>query len=147
MLFFFDDSVSKLNLRLSFWVHLTYTGIFWKKTWTNKNKIVKSAFFWMNLYSFDEKLLNILFVLPFPMFVGQGMLCVAILFHHLACVCVLHLSCVYFATLSYCHSIFVVFTYQSPSHLFNLPRSTSFSSSTIDHTELILSWLILSDVW
>ena len=55
------------------------------------------------------------------------LLCVAILFHHLACVCVPHFSCVYVVTLSYHHSIFVVFTnhshpihfiYQSPSHSF-----------------------------
>ena len=49
------------------------------------------------------------------------------------CVCVLHLSCVYIATLSYHHSIFVVFTYQSPSHSFHLPWFISFILLIIAH--------------
>ena len=53
------------------------------------------------------------------------MLCVTILFHHLFCVCVPHLSCVYVVTLSYLYFTFVVFTNQSPSHSFHLPQSIS----------------------
>ena len=65
------------------------------------------------------------------------MLCLTILFHHLVCVCVLHLSCVYVITLSYHHSIFVIhpihFIYHIPSRSFHLPYSISFISSTIFH--------------
>ena len=52
---------------------------------------------------------------------------------HLVCVCVLHHSCVYVVTLSYHHSIFFVFLYQSRSHSFHLPWPISFISSTIVH--------------
>ena len=72
----------------------------------------------------------------------RQMLYVAMLFHHLACVCVLHLSCTYVVTLSYHHSIFVLFRNQSPSHLiiyhssshsFHLPWSISFILWIIVH--------------
>ena len=65
--------------------------------------------------------------------VGAYMLCVAILFHHLVCVCVLHINCVYVFTFPYYHYIFVVFTYQSPSNSAHLLWSISFLSSTIAH--------------
>ena len=63
----------------------------------------------------------------------RSMLCVTILFNHLVCVCVIHLCCVYVVTLSHHHSIFVLFIYQSPSHLFCLPQPISFIPSAIVH--------------
>ena len=60
----------------------------------------------------------------------RRMLCAAILSHHLACVCVLHLS-VSIVTLSYHHSIFLLFTYETLPNSFHLPYFISIISSVI----------------
>ena len=58
------------------------------------------------------------FLLSLPVLLVLLLLCATTSFHNLVCTCVLHLSYVYVVTSSCHHSIFVVFTNQSPSDYF-----------------------------